>query len=351
MPSFRIPVLIWQDHEGLFTACPVEPATKLVGTGTTARQALAQIKQYLEWSAANDDWLRDPEISDEEVRFISVTVRPIYVNEDDRRYPCDEQLTLRIPCVVGKRRDDVQVCSIPTLSFQFDFYSRDSFEELAGEAVRGCLANQSPAGLLRFLPPKSVRLDRVFVRTKSKVGRTFVPRTDELDGVTESLNDRLTRRRFNPAWMRDAEVANMVELLDREQASVLLVGERGVGKTTLLVDAVRTLVQRHKKRKVQPGDEKATRFYLTNAARLISGMQYLGEWQQRCESIVEELTEMQGVLCIENLLDLVRTGGRDATDSLAAFFRTFTRHNELRMVCEVTQDELCLLYTSDAADE
>ena len=41
------------------------------------------------------------------------------------------------------------------------------------------------------------------------------------------------------AWGREAELAALVRKLHHEKANVLLVGESGVGKTTLMVDAVK----------------------------------------------------------------------------------------------------------------
>ena len=87
MPTYRIPILVWEDHEGLFTACAVEPVSQLVGTGTNARGAVAQMKQYLEWSYANEAWRIPPEISDEELRFQPVSVLSlIHISEPTRPY-------------------------------------------------------------------------------------------------------------------------------------------------------------------------------------------------------------------------------------------------------------------------
>ena len=349
MPGYRIPILVWQDYEGLFTACPVEPTSELVGTSTSLRDAVAQVKSYLEYAYAHDAWLDEPEISKERLEFVPVTVRPVYVVPDGRSYPCDELLTLKIPCVVGERVDRVQVCSLPTLGMQFDFYSQDSFEQLVKEHVRAALANRTPAELLRFLPHKEFHLEKVHVRLKKR-NRNDKPlfEPQELKAVADPLTSRAVRRRFNPAWMREPEVRELTELLQREQASILLIGERGAGKTTLLVEAVREVVRHERMRRKSKSEDvekdpppvSEHRFYMTSAARLIAGMQYLGEWQQRCETIVDELGMIRGVLCVENLLDLVRTGGTDAGDSVASFFRTYTQHGEMRLVGEVTPAEL-----------
>jgi ATP-dependent Clp protease ATP-binding subunit ClpC len=69
-------------------------------------------------------------------------------------------------------------------------------------------------------------------------------------------------------------------------------------------------------------------------------MQYLGQWEQRCEAVIAELSQIEGVLCVESLLDLVRTGGKGPSDSIAAFFTPYIQRGELRLIGEATPAEL-----------
>ncbi|MEJ7616238.1 MAG: AAA family ATPase [Pyrinomonadaceae bacterium] len=69
---------------------------------------------------------------------------------------------------------------------------------------------------------------------------------------------------------------------------------------------------------------------------MISGMKYLGQWEERCERAIEELARIDGVLAVEDALDLVRTGGAHAAESIAAFLLPFMARGELRLVGEAT---------------
>ncbi len=53
-----------------------------------------------------------------------------------------------------------------------------------------------------------------------------------------------------------------------------------------------------------------------------------------------DLADIDGILAIENLLELVAIGGREPRDSLAAFLMPYIRGGRLRMVAEVTPTEL-----------
>ena len=60
-----------------------------------------------------------------------------------------------------------------------------------------------------------------------------------LKKIAEPLADRSVRAGFARAWEREVEVASLAQKLVKEKANVLLVGDPGVGKTTLMVDAVK----------------------------------------------------------------------------------------------------------------
>jgi ATP-dependent Clp protease ATP-binding subunit ClpC len=178
--------------------------------------------------------------------------------------------------------------------------------------------------------------------------RDTQPETPALRQVADPLGAKAVRRRYARAWLREEVVADLARRLSRERANLLLVGASGVGKTTVLVDAVREaerLLRESARRGPSEADEETSRpprhrLFTTAAARIIAGMQYLGEWESRCEEIVFELSEFQGVLCVENLLDLLRVGGSEPAESVAAFLMPYLQQGELRLVGEATRDEL-----------
>jgi ATP-dependent Clp protease ATP-binding subunit ClpC len=129
------------------------------------------------------------------------------------------------------------------------------------------------------------------------------------------------------------------------KGSCLVVGEVGVGKSTLIAIAAKEL-QQAKREELKKTKDRAQAgsagrmFWSSSGGRLIAGMRYLGQWQQRLEAVVAELADIDGVLVIENLLDLVSVGGREPRDSLAAFLIPYIRSGSLRMVAEATPTEL-----------
>ena len=113
----------------------------------------------------------------------------------------------------------------------------------------------------------------------------------------------------------------------------------GAGKTTVLVHAARKAQRGLTEDQEGDSPVKRNRFWLTSGARLIAGMKYLGQWQQRCEQVIDELSNMGGVLCIENLLELVEAGSGPG-NSVATFFQPYLEQGELQLVTEATPSEL-----------
>lgn len=340
MSVYKFPTLIWEDYEGWFTASLIDDEDFTSGSAQTAAEALLQVKEYLAWQYKEQSWLDEPDFLEPQLLTFRVDVRPEYKVEK-RVFPSDKSIALRVPCVTGKQVGGLLVCALPTLALKFFYYEAAALKDLVRHYVQEKLKGMTPQQIARHLPPKAVTLDEITlnVNRKSRSWR-YEPELKTLTTVAEPLGDRSLRRQFSRAWGRETIVADLVKRSQHEKANVLLVGEPGVGKTAVLIEAVRAI-----ERTPEPSeDEDETlpkhRYWLTGAARLIAGMQYLGQWEELVEEVIGELANINGVLCVDSLLDLVRTGGRTPGDSIAAFLLPFLQRGELRLIAEATPSEL-----------
>ena len=348
----RFPVLVWEDFSGSFTGRLVDdeedPQTPLAGTGGSVREVLQQLKEYLTWSFDREPWRSEPDFHDPKLLEFRVEVRPEY-RVNSRVYPCEEAIPLRVACVLGRQESGMLVCALPILGMQFYYYESKALRGLVTTYVQESLKNHTPQQLSRYLPPKSLHLEEIVVtgRRRLAVANLGFLEPLHLRIVADPLGADAMRLSFSRAHTRERKVAELTQLLIRERANVLLVGDTGVGKTSVLIDSVRN-VEREIRMRAKDADNagdnatssSANKFWLTSAGRLIAGMKYLGQWQERCERIIEELARIDGVLAVEKLLDLVLTGGASETDSIASFLLPFIERGELRLVGEATPSEL-----------
>ncbi len=344
MRTVRFPVLLWKDLDGLVTAALVCEEEPIVAAAADADEALRQLKDYLNREHAKG-WGPEGDLIEARLETFGVPVRPEYkVRAEDkvheRIHVCAEAVSLRVPCVLARETAGDRVCAAPTVGVMFHYPEAENAKRLLTQYVQDHLKHLTPRELSRFLSPPKVWLDDIPIRVPEQAeSAPYDPECATLRLIAENVGDATFRRRWSRAHGREPEVADLARRIGEERANVLIVGEPGCGKTAILVDAVRKVL-----RADEEDEEKALlrkkAFWFTSAARIVAGMKYLGMWQERCEEVISELSEVDGVLCVDRLLELVRLGGKEAGDGIAAFLLPFLHRKELRLVAEATPSEL-----------
>jgi ATP-dependent Clp protease ATP-binding subunit ClpC len=350
MASYRFPILVWGHPSGRVTAALVEDHRNSAAVAANKTLAVAQLKEMLQWKYRKSPQLRKPYFTEPELSWVKVEVRPEY-RSDEHIYPLKETILLRLPCVRGTDTAGLLLCALPTVGIRFHFDDPATLPQLISHYVQSALKGSTPQQIARFLPPPSAELEDVVIQVRVEHSESE-PQVDlePLSEIADSLGARSGRGRLSRPWQRDEQVSKLAHMLQSGKGCVLLLGESGAGKSAVLFEAARKAERpdphdRAETRSAQKSDDEPTvkvrhRFWLTNASRLISGMKYLGQWQQRCEEVIAKLHEIGGVLCVENLLELVRIGGDSPVNSLAAFLTPYLQRGELRLVGEATASEL-----------
>lgn len=351
MPAYRFPILSFQDAAGGHTAALVEDNGDIAAFGATSAEARDRLRDYLEKTYKNFPWFAASDFDEPQLSLHRVEVRPEYAVAN-RPHPCGETIALHVAVVTGRTRAGLLVAALPTLGIRFNYYSPGDLKPLVTQYVTSHFRAQTPAQISRHLLPAAIELDDIVIQIpREPREREAPPDLSELAAVADALGSRELRSRFSRAWEREDVVNRLIQSLRKETAPILLLGESGTGKTMILADAVRRieraadpamalLADIFPTEKSDLPQKRTHRFWLTSAPRLIAGMQYLGMWQERVETIIAQTAGISGVLCIENLLDLARTGGRSPGDSVAAFLIPYLQRGELRLIAEATPAEL-----------
>ncbi|HEX5221138.1 MAG TPA: AAA family ATPase, partial [Verrucomicrobiae bacterium] len=353
MATYQYPVLFWRDAAGAFTAALVGDLESAAASATTKDEALRQLKELLDWRAEHEPWAVDPDLHEASLMEVKVEVRLQY-RSGKRMIPSPETLWLRVPCVTGKQDSGLRLCVVPHLQVQFNYQEGTNLRGLVSHYVKDSLQGFTPDQLAMRLPPRDCQLEQITLRVATNRVRR-IPPVDRpelkiLFTVADPLlHDTSRKRAASAAYGREPLAEALARKISSEKANVLLVGESGTGKSTLLLDAAKRIARAARTQRESADDaddensDKALRTYRLwrgSAARMIAGMRFLGEWEERCEAFIAQLQAIEGIFCSENLLELLQVGGQGPGDSVGAFLLPYLQRGELRMVAEATPDEV-----------
>jgi ATP-dependent Clp protease ATP-binding subunit ClpC len=157
----------------------------------------------------------------------------------------------------------------------------------------------------------------------------------ELGKVADDLVALLARGKLAPVVGEAPELPQIATAAARSPLpSVLRVGPAGAGKSALVRRTARLLVERAReaKRRDRP------KLWSTSADRIVAGMVWLGQWQQRVFALLEELSGRNEWLYVDRLSALARPQP-DGT-SIAEMFEPALASGELSLIAEATPSEL-----------
>ncbi len=278
------------------------------------------------------------------LRFAPVEISLAYASSKGP-YSIDSTTKFRIAAIYGEVDEYACFrCFLPFLDKDFFYYndqqlmvliehfSKEHFDEIPPEEAHRYLLTDVP-----WLEELQVKLP---IQPKRPKGNLNMERYyDDLRTVAEKLPiPRSANRRMHIipeiAWEQGDIIRTSSLHVLEENANLLMVGERGVGKSVVLMDIIKNL-DRTTKKQYRP-----LTIWKSNPQRLVANAKYLGEWQEICEELVENLEQVNGILWITDITQLLKSGGEGAEDSMASFLLPFIRQGTLRIIAEITPREL-----------
>ncbi|GGA66143.1 chaperone protein ClpB [Pseudoclavibacter endophyticus] len=155
--------------------------------------------------------------------------------------------------------------------------------------------------------------------------------------------------KLDPVIGRDAEIRRVSQVLTRRtKNNPVLIGEPGVGKTSVVEGLARRIVA---------GDVaeslKDKELVALDISALIAGAKYRGDFEERLKAVLAEVNEAEGrvITFIDELHILMGAGGGESSVSAANMLKPLLARGELRLIGATTLDEYREYIEKDAALE
>ena len=143
---------------------------------------------------------------------------------------------------------------------------------------------------------------------------------------------------------RDSQAEELTGLLDaKDRRPVIIVGKNQVGKTNLLHEYVFRQVARRKNPRSGEG-----LVWLVSPQRLISGMSFVGQWENRLTAILKEAGLRRHLLYFDDIIGLFFAGVSANSDlNVAQVLKPFIERRDVRVVGEITLEAWRVLKEKD----
>jgi type IV secretory pathway ATPase VirB11/archaellum biosynthesis ATPase len=172
---------------------------------------------------------------------------------------------------------------------------------------------------------------------------------EKLDGAAELRRggrclDWLYPDDLQRAVGRERATREFGRLLSRkDRRPVVVIGKNQVGKTNLVHEFV---FEKIKNRKNTPAHENLV--WLVSPQRLISGMSFVGQWENRLTAILKEVKDRNHLLYFDDLLGLFFAGVSASSDlNVAQVLKPYIERREVRVLGEITPETWRVLKEKD----
>lgn len=168
-----------------------------------------------------------------------------------------------------------------------------------------------------------------------------------LQRFTHDLTQQAREGRVDPVLCRDAEIAQLIDILARRRKNnPIIVGEAGVGKTALVEGLARQIAQGQ-----VPPALKETRLLILDMGLLQAGASIKGEFERRLKGVIEEVNAalVPVILFIDEAHTLIGAGGSAGSGDAANLLKPALARGELRTIAATTWSEYKKYFEKDPA--
>lgn len=207
--------------------------------------------------------------------------------------------------------------------------------EVTPEHLFSALLEEGEGIAIRILIGMNIQLDDLYEEFSNKLIKKTKKRKKKLiiDELGVDLIKKAKNNNLDPVVGRDEEIKRLIEILCRRtKNNPILIGEAGVGKTAI-VEQLANLISKEE----VPVQLINKRIISLDMATVVSGTKYRGEFEERLQKIIKEVTEDGNIiLFIDEIHTLVGAGGAEGAIDASNILKPALARGEIKCIGATT---------------
>ncbi len=167
-----------------------------------------------------------------------------------------------------------------------------------------------------------------------------------LGEFSRNLSELAERGAFDRLIGRDREIERIIQILSRRRKNnPILLGEPGVGKTSIVEGLAQKIVQGN-----VPIELMDKRIYALDLSLVVAGTKYRGQFEERLKSIIAEAAkDTSVVLFIDEIHSIIGTGAAEGSLDAANILKPALSRGEVQCIGSTTHKEFSKYIEKDRA--
>ena len=191
---------------------------------------------------------------------------------------------------------------------------------------------------IRLLIGLNIDVDEIYnsISKDSKVSNKALHKKLLVEDFAVNLNKMIVGNEVDPVIGRDDEIKSLIEILCRRgKNNPLLIGEAGVGKTAIVEELARRIVEGN-----VPKPLKGKTILSLPMASLVAGTKYRGEFEERVSKILKELEENDDIIVfIDEVHTIVGAGGAEGAIDASNIIKPALARGKIQLIGATTTYE------------
>ncbi len=200
----------------------------------------------------------------------------------------------------------------------------------------------------RILNNLKVDIDKLYADFIFQIPRKNKKKKSILNDIGVEFTNPTICNKFDPVIGRDKEINQIIEILVRKNKSnPLLIGEAGVGKTAIIEEISRMIVEGNVPNKLK--NKKIINLDMSSA---VAGTKYRGEFEEKIHKIIKEVeSDSDIILFIDEVHTIVGAGGAEGAIDASNIIKPALARGSIRCIGATTLDEYKKYIEKDKALE